>query len=133
MAQNKNFSAESLAQLAQEAAAQGKDPQEAVAEAVEATLEQAFFEKVLTSFTLPAPLSLSRRGMILFSQCSKSTGRRPIPRSSHRSAPSESGRPHESEEKRTHPTAPESKPSSDDWQRKQALGLDSAGRVTDLP
>ena len=28
-------------QLAQEAAAQGKDPQEAVAEAVEATLEQA--------------------------------------------------------------------------------------------
>ena len=41
MAQNKNFSAESLAQLAQEAAAQGKDPQEAVAEAVEATLEQA--------------------------------------------------------------------------------------------
>ena len=36
-----NLSAESLAQLAQEAAAAGKDPQEAVAEAVEATLEQA--------------------------------------------------------------------------------------------
>ena len=36
-----NLSAESLAQLAQEAAAAGRDPQEAVAEAVEATLEQA--------------------------------------------------------------------------------------------
>ena len=33
-----NLSAESLAQLAQEAAAAGRDPQEAVAEAVEATL-----------------------------------------------------------------------------------------------
>ena len=42
MAQNiKNFSAESLAQLAQEAAAEGRDPQEAVAEFVEETLEQA--------------------------------------------------------------------------------------------
>lgn len=41
MAQNRNFSAESLSNLAQEAAAEGRDPQEAVAEFVEETLEQA--------------------------------------------------------------------------------------------
>ena len=66
MAQNmKNFSAESLAQLAQEAAAQGKDPQEEIAKVVEETLEaaQAVEPSVTTNFaTLQTKSKKGKKG-----------------------------------------------------------------------
>ena len=61
----KNFSAESLAQLAQEAAAQGKDPQEEIAKVVEETLEaaQAVEPSVTTNFaTLQTKSKKGKKG-----------------------------------------------------------------------
>ena len=66
MAQNmKNFSAESLANLAKEAAAQGKDPQEEIAKVVEETLEaaQAVEPTVTTNFaTLQTKSKKGKKG-----------------------------------------------------------------------
>ena len=61
----KNFSAESLANLAKEAAAQGKDPQEEIAKVVEETLEaaQAVEPTVTTNFaTLQTKSKKGKKG-----------------------------------------------------------------------